>query len=423
MEKTISKKSHGYDGQSLDNGALEQLQPFQFSPEAEKKLVRKIDFIYPASLLMVKFPLGKYLAINFMLWAVILACHAATKSFATFMVTRFFLGCTEASLSPGFTLLTSLWYRTSEQPLRSGIWFCGNSLSLVFGNLIAAGIIHIKSKLEAWQWLFIVFGIITFLFGIVMLLRLPDSPSNASFLTEEERMIAMERLKDNKTGYKNTHIDRQQIFEAFTDVQTWLLAILMFSVNIANGGFTTFNGLVLKGFGFNTFHTLLLGLPGGIIVCFFVLLSILGSALVYAGPNIAARYAGLLFMGVYSASMPVSMAMISSNVGGFTKRATISSIFFIMYCAGNIVGPQLFFAKEAPKYQSGFLAIIICLAVCVFDSLLLLVYFKRENNRRDRIETRSDTSGSDPGKEAEGGTQSMLQDLTDRNNGQFRYVY
>lgn len=51
--------------------------------------------------------------------------------------------------------------------------------------------------------------------------------------------------------------------------------------------------------------------------------------------------------------MPVSMAIISSNVGGFTKRATVSAIYFIMYCAGNIVGPQLFFARQAPKYQVG----------------------------------------------------------------------
>lgn len=43
--------------------------------------------------------------------------------------------------------------------------------------------------------------------------------------------------------------------------------------------------------------------------------------------------------------------MISSNVGGFTKRATVSSIVFICYCAGNIIGPQLFFEDEAPKYQ------------------------------------------------------------------------
>ena len=56
-------------------------------------------------------------------------------------------------------------------------------------------------------------------------------------------------------------------------------------------------------------------------------------------------------MGIYSAAMPISMAMISSNIGGFTKKATVSAIYFIMYCAGNIIGPQLFFEEEAPKYQ------------------------------------------------------------------------
>lgn len=72
-----------------------------------------------------------------------------------------------------------------------------------------------------------------------MLLRLPDSPTDAKFLTEEERMIAVERLKENKAGYKNTQIDRSQIFEAFTDPQTWLLAVLVFACDVANGGFTT----------------------------------------------------------------------------------------------------------------------------------------------------------------------------------------
>jgi hypothetical protein len=72
-----------------------------------------------------------------------------------------------------------------------------------------------------------------------MLLRLPDSPTDAKFLTEEERAIAVERLKDNKAGFKNNEIDRGQILEAFKDVKTWLLAMLMFACNIANGGFTT----------------------------------------------------------------------------------------------------------------------------------------------------------------------------------------
>ncbi|KAL2696688.1 hypothetical protein AAEP93_001983 [Penicillium crustosum] len=480
------------DGQSVENCALES--SFQFSASAEKKLVRKIDlmvlpimliaymmafldkqtlnytslmsiredlhlvgsqyswsssifyfgylfFSYPASLLMVKFPLGKYLSTVFILWAIVLACHAATTNFAGLMVARFFLGCTEASLSPGFTLITSLWYRTSEQPLRHGIWFCGNALSMIFGNLIAVGILQIENGLKAWQWLFLIFGIVTFLLGIVMLFRLPDSPTSASFLTEEEKLIATERIKANQTGFKNSTIDNSQIVEAFTDVKTWLLSILILAGNIPNGGFTTFSGLVLQGFGFSAFNTLLLGIPGGVILFAVVLvsgiisskvpnsrclvmvgcyvISIIGSALVYATDTLGSQYAGLLLMGFYSATMPISMAMISSNVGGFTKKATVSAIYFIMYCTGNIIGPQLFFEREAPKYQSGFLAIIICLIVCVLDGFALLFYLRWTNIRRDK--QRMETVSEDH--EKHDVAQTQLVDTTDRKNKGFRYVF
>jgi MFS family permease len=173
------------------------------------------------------------------------------------MITRFFLGATEASISPGFSLITSLWYRSSEQPLRHGIWFCGNSLSLIFGNLIAVGIWQIDSGIKPWQvctslilfrkdinngshkWLFIIFGLVTFLWGILMLFRLPDSPTNAKFLTEEERAIALHRLASNKAGFKSNQINRDQIIEAFVDPKTYLLAVYILAANIPNGGFTT----------------------------------------------------------------------------------------------------------------------------------------------------------------------------------------
>ncbi|KAJ5599349.1 hypothetical protein N7450_000416 [Penicillium hetheringtonii] len=480
MSDQIEKKqAQNHDAhlnmETLEYGAVEPVHSSsQFSPTAEKSLVRKIDrtilpimvvaymmafidkqtlsytslmgliqdlhltgnqyswssgifyfgylfFSYPASLLMVKFPLGKYLAINFILWAIVLGCHAATTNFATLMVVRFFLGATEASLSPGFTLITSLWYTRSEQPLRAGIWFCGNSLSLIVGNSIAVGILEIKSKLGAWQWLFIIFGILTFLWGVLMLFRLPNSPTDASFLTEEERMIAVERLKGNKTGFKNTRIDRNQIMECFKDPKTLLLGVMVLTANIPNGGYTTFNGLVLKGFGFDTRHTLLLGLPGGFIVFLFVLSGIVGSVLVYVCKSVGARYAGLILMGVYSTAMPISMTIISSNVGGFTKKATVSAVFFILYCVGNIIGPQLFFEDEAPKYQSGFLAIIVCLSVNVLDSGALLYYLRRENSRRDRM-CRSSSSNNAPEKHANN-SQTELLDVTDLHNKQFRYAY
>ncbi|GFF35947.1 uncharacterized transporter C417.10 [Aspergillus udagawae] len=475
IEKTLPDSKHADDQASFDEGALQQVQEpsLACSTAAEKRLVRKIDimilpimtfaymmafldkqalsytaimglrtdlnlrgseynwsgsifyfgylcFSYPASILLVKFPLGKYLACNFMLWAIVLACHAATTNFAGLMVARFFLGCTEASVSSGFSLITSLWYRTSEQPLRHGIWFCGNSISMIIGNLVAVGIWQIKTSLQSWKWLFIIFGIITFLWGILMFFRLPDTPNTASFLTEEEKLLAIERLKANKAGYKRNKIDSAQIIEAFTDPKTWMLA---------------FSSLILYGFGFSTFKTLLLGMPVGAVILVFVLLSstisskiqncrciviaavgcisILGSALVYATESIASRYAGLLLMGVYSVSMPLSLAMVASNIGGFSKRATVSAIYFVMYCAGNIIGPQLFFEREAPRYQSGFQAVIVCFVVVVVVALVLGAYLRWENRRRDRV--------AGPVEDAEKPTE--LVDITDLTNMQFRYVY
>lgn len=100
-------------------------------------------------------------------------------------------------------------------------------------------IIYRITSLMNCQWLFIIFGILTFLWGLLMLFRLPNSPTDASFLTDEERMIAVERLKGNKTGFKNTHIDRCQIMECFKDPKTLLLGIMVLTANIPNGGYTT----------------------------------------------------------------------------------------------------------------------------------------------------------------------------------------
>ncbi|GAT29615.1 allantoate permease [Aspergillus luchuensis] len=377
---------------SFDNGVIELESMPRFSAEAEKRLVRKIDFrILPIMLVAYMMSFVDKQTLNYsaimglltdlklhgtdysLCWAVVLACHAATTNFTGLMVARFFLGCAEASVTPGFGLLTSLWYRTSEQPLRHGIWFCGNSLSLVLGNAIAVGIWQIQDSLASWKWMFIIFGIVTFLWGFLMLLRLPDSPTNASFLTDEERVIALARLKANKAGYKNNKIEWGQVMEAFTDPKTWFLAVFVLGCNIPNGGYTTFSGLILKGFGYDTEHTLLLGMPGGFIVFLIILIScftstkfansrcitsiiltcvsILGTALVNSTKPIASRYIGLILMSLYSVSLPLSMAMISANIGGITKRATVSAIYFIMYCVGNIIGPQLFFESQAPRYQ------------------------------------------------------------------------
>lgn len=45
-------------------------------------------------------------------------CHAACTNFAGLMCTRFFLGVTEAAVTPGFALIVGMFYTRKEQPIR-----------------------------------------------------------------------------------------------------------------------------------------------------------------------------------------------------------------------------------------------------------------------------------------------------------------
>ncbi|KIV90724.1 hypothetical protein PV10_05350 [Exophiala mesophila] len=399
-----------------------------------------LAFSYPASFLMVRLPLGKYLGATCVAWAVCLACHAATSSFTGLVIVRFFLGVTEASISPGFSLMTGMWYKRREQPLRHGIWFFGNSLAVMFGSLLAYGIAHIKHSIGPWRWLFIIFGIVTMAWAGVLLWYLPDTPSTARFLTESERVQAVDRIRSNQTGLKeNTFVWRQAI-EAMTDLKVWLLVLFMLANSIPNGAFTTFSSLVFAGFGYDRLQVYLLQIPLGaihgvfallstylcgklpnsrcIIAATLTLVSLVGSVLVRYGPNLGSNLLGLFIFIGYVAGIPITLSMISSNVAGFTKKAVSSAMVFVAYCAGNLAGPFLFIPSEAPLYPSGFLATTICFAMAALLMGTLRVLYTCENRRRDRLQTEG--GRHDQGVEA--AEQLSLTNQTDKENLGFRYV-
>ena len=62
------------------------------------------------------------------------------------------------------------------------------------------------------------------------------------------------------------------------------------------------------------------------------------------------RLGGLWLATGFAGGFPLCLSLIASNTAGYTKKTTVSAIFFVGYCTGNIVGPQTFYASEAPSY-------------------------------------------------------------------------
>jgi MFS transporter, ACS family, allantoate permease len=193
---------------------------------------------FPGSIGFVKFPLGKYLSTAVLCWSIVLMCHGAASSFTSLFILRVLLGVFESIISPGFSLITGIWYKPSEHSLRHCIWFAGNGLASIFGGVLGYAIGKIDDKIAAWRWLFIIFGLITFTWSLTLMFFLPDSAITARWLTPHEREIAHSRPQKNIHSFKSTHWKRHQAVEALTDPKTWLLFFYTAFTSLPNGGVT-----------------------------------------------------------------------------------------------------------------------------------------------------------------------------------------
>lgn len=73
------------------------------------------------------------------------------------------------------------------------------------GSLLSYGLAQIEgTTLDSYQWIFIMSGVIAFVFAIPTMLILPSHPTTAKFLSDEQKYLSLERIRLNNTGTQNT---------------------------------------------------------------------------------------------------------------------------------------------------------------------------------------------------------------------------
>lgn len=228
-----------------------------------------MEKVIPGVYLAQRFPIGKYVAVTvslsdplplrpfpaltavvqMFLWGGITVCTAAVKSHQGLYVQRFFLGFAEASVSPAFSLITVMWYKRSEVPLRYALWYSATGIGVLVGSLLLYAIGHVQGALAPWKYQFMVIGSVTSVWAIALFFLLPDNPIHAYFLNERQRIVAVERLRADQIGIENKTVKRDQVIETFTDIKTYWYMIMVFAVNLTNGAATGFGSIIVQSFG------------------------------------------------------------------------------------------------------------------------------------------------------------------------------
>ncbi|ORY10938.1 major facilitator superfamily domain-containing protein, partial [Clohesyomyces aquaticus] len=217
-----------------------------------------VVFEPPSNMILVRTRPSIYLPILMVTWGALTCCMAAITDFKHLVVLRVFIGIIESGFAPGILLIISSWYKREEQSKRFAVYISAAILSGAFGGLLAGAItggLEGVHGIRGWRWLFIVEGAATIGWAIIASFILLDFPANTKTLTDRERVIAIARLQE---GGVMTHTEgdvrlgkRKSIMLALTEWRVWGF-ILGYMVIVGSSTLSYFYPTLVHGLGFTS---------------------------------------------------------------------------------------------------------------------------------------------------------------------------
>lgn len=113
------------------------------------------------------------------------------------------------------------------------------------------------------------------------------------------------------------------------------------------------------------------------------------------------------------AAQTLGMSMLTRNVGGQTKKSIVTAMNFISWAVGNAVGPQVFLEWDSPRYFIAFATHMGCYAVLILVIITLRWHLRTQNRLKDQA----------TGGQIDEAYVHAFEDLTDRENKNFRYIF
>ncbi|KEF57582.1 uncharacterized protein A1O9_05500 [Exophiala aquamarina CBS 119918] len=332
-------------------------------------------------------------------------------------------------------------WKNKEQPLRVGIFISGTAIGSLAGQGIDLGAVHLSGAYTAspWKWIYVILGSVTVGFGIFTGLIFPANPMKAWFLTAREKEIAVRRLAQNNTGIQTRKFKWRQVKEAFTDPQLYIFGVYSFTFAFVNNAIGTFGGFLVSSFGYSNTRALVLSMPAsavaivsmvssGIFGTFFPRRRIL-IAILYLLPSLAGNIIlwksdrsskGALLAGLYISTtlygaLVQEFALLSSNIGGHTKKTVINATIFALANLGGFSGPWAYEGNEAARgYPTGQITTLSLLCASVGCFVLLWIHYIRCNKKKAPLREEHPELITDP--------NVAFADLTDQSNPIFQYV-
>ncbi|WP_413193830.1 MFS transporter [Pararobbsia alpina] len=142
----------------------------------------------PSNLAAHRFGPRRWIARIAVTWGVLSTAMMFVQGNMSFYALRVLLGIAEAGLFPALMYMVTLWFAPKDRAIVVGWIYTAPAVALSLGTPLGASLMQFDGVggLHGWQWMFLLEGLPTILYGVVLFFVLPDRPTDAKWLSTQE---------------------------------------------------------------------------------------------------------------------------------------------------------------------------------------------------------------------------------------------
>ncbi|ORY60816.1 major facilitator superfamily domain-containing protein [Pseudomassariella vexata] len=334
----------------------------------------------PGHYLMQRFPLGKFVSLSILLcgspylFVSIIFLHCTATSYGALIPLRVLPGFFESVLVPSMEVTMSMFFTPAESIRLQPIFWISCPAAPIPAGFIAYGLLRVSHPtILPWKFFMIIMGGITFFIAMGSWFWYPDNPAKARFLTLEERVQAIRRVHAaTRSAIEQKTFKRYQLVEALRDPVSWLFfsaaLFLMLSNNLVFQ-----QSLLFVSIGVSRLGSTLVSAAGG---SFSIVCSVLGTlGFLWCLPAIEGG------IGMVALPWDATLSLLACML---LAGSTFGATYIIALGIANFVSPQIWVARDAPRYYGAWIAQIIISWVAAPACMLAVHWILTRKNTERR---------------------------------------
>jgi ACS family tartrate transporter-like MFS transporter len=199
----------------------------------------------PSNMALLRFGPRIWITRILISWGLVSALTAFVQTATQFYVLRFLLGVAEAGFFPGILVYMSMWFRPRERATTVSLFAAAIPVSYLIAAPVSTFLMtHVSGwGYSGWRWMLFLESLPALFGGVVTWFVLTDRPSQAKWLSEEERTWLVAELdKGEERGTRQL-----SALGVMTDPKVLYLVAIYFVYQCGSLGVGYWLPLIIKG--------------------------------------------------------------------------------------------------------------------------------------------------------------------------------